>query len=66
MDGDDDQSSVIIDTKVAGSVPVLTKKQREDFMKRKQGIESGSDDGDSKNDNKNKKSTMKAAMNLQE
>ena len=38
--GADEPSSIIIDTKVnSGSVPVLTKKQREEFLKRNQGLE---------------------------
>jgi len=48
MDAGDEPSSIIIDTKVTTGVPVLSKKQREEFLRRNLGRDSASEDGDNK------------------
>lgn len=68
MDGGEEHSSIIIDTKVTtGGIPIMTKKQREEFLKRNQGQESESEDNEPKlnNEPKVKKVNMKAQMDLQ-
>lgn len=67
IDDADEPSSIIIDTKVnQGGVPVLSKKQREEFLRRNQGIESASDDDSKADQPKTKKVSVKTQMNLQE
>jgi len=67
MDGDE-PSSIIIDTKVTTGVPVLSKKQREEYIRKNYGgHDSASDDGNNNQTNsKDKVVNLKSQINLQE
>jgi hypothetical protein len=46
MDNGDEPSSIIIDTKITNGVPIMSKKQRESFIRRNQGRDSDPDEDD--------------------
>lgn len=61
---EDEPSSIIIDSKVTSGVPILNKKQREEFLRRNLGHDSPSEDED-KASKVTKPTNVRSQTNLQ-